>query len=155
MVSFPFWISTSSTLIPFVSLDEFKEWIEGYGIEHRQAGGDPAALMKLSVEHTVSQLTFTSYDIGRSRSSIRCSRPVSSRRVWVVSEIGWTIVSKLHVCCSYPSLPYSFTTFSPARCMVRMPRRRCLDRKSFGNGGYPHRRGPGHSVHASLHYALD
>lgn len=35
--------------------DEFKKWIEGYGIEHRQAGGDPAALMKLSVEHTVSQ----------------------------------------------------------------------------------------------------
>ena len=34
--------------------DEFKDWIEGYGIEHRQAGGDPAALMKLSVEHTVS-----------------------------------------------------------------------------------------------------
>lgn len=37
-----------------ICADEFKEWIEGYGIEHRQAGGDPAALMKLSVEHTVS-----------------------------------------------------------------------------------------------------
>ena len=33
--------------------DEFKHWIEGYGIEHRQAGGDPTALMKLSAEHKV------------------------------------------------------------------------------------------------------
>lgn len=33
--------------------DEFKNWIEGYGIEHRQAGGDPTALMKLSEEHKV------------------------------------------------------------------------------------------------------
>jgi sterol 3beta-glucosyltransferase len=34
---------------------EFKEWIEGYGLEHRQAGGDPTALMKLSAEHKVSE----------------------------------------------------------------------------------------------------
>lgn len=32
---------------------EFKSWVEGYGIEHRQAGGDPTALMKLSAEHKV------------------------------------------------------------------------------------------------------
>lgn len=30
---------------------EFKGWIEGYGIEHREAGGDPTVLMKLSQEH--------------------------------------------------------------------------------------------------------
>lgn len=36
-----------------VTHDEFKAWIEGYGIEHRQAGGDPTALMKLSTEHRV------------------------------------------------------------------------------------------------------
>jgi hypothetical protein len=35
---------------------EFKHWIEGYGIEHRQAGGDPTALMKLSAEHKVGAL---------------------------------------------------------------------------------------------------
>ena len=32
---------------------EYKEWIEGWGIRHRTAGGDPGALMKLSVEHKV------------------------------------------------------------------------------------------------------
>lgn len=36
-----------------LTTDEFKKWIEGYGIEHRQAGGDPTALMKLSTEHAV------------------------------------------------------------------------------------------------------
>jgi sterol 3beta-glucosyltransferase len=32
---------------------EFKEWVEGYGIEHRQAGGDPTVLMKFSSDHSV------------------------------------------------------------------------------------------------------
>jgi hypothetical protein len=39
-----------------LTTDEFKHWIEGYGIEHRQAGGDPTALMKLSAEHKVIML---------------------------------------------------------------------------------------------------
>lgn len=34
---------------------EFKQWIEGYDIGHREAGGDPTALMKLSGEHKVSR----------------------------------------------------------------------------------------------------
>lgn len=36
-----------------VTHDEYKEWIEGFGVNHRAAGGDPGALMKLSVEHSV------------------------------------------------------------------------------------------------------
>ncbi|CAK9780636.1 hypothetical protein CC85DRAFT_329264 [Cutaneotrichosporon oleaginosum] len=36
-----------------VTHDEFKTWIESYGIEHRQAGGDPTALMKLSTDHAM------------------------------------------------------------------------------------------------------
>lgn len=36
-----------------VTHDEFKAWIESYGIEHRQAGGDPTALMKLSTDHAM------------------------------------------------------------------------------------------------------
>ena len=35
---------------------EFRDWIESYGIEHRQAGGDPTALMKLSTDHKVGVL---------------------------------------------------------------------------------------------------
>lgn len=45
-------------------VDEFKTWVEGYGIEHRQAGGDPAALMKLSVEHTMFSPGFFKESLG-------------------------------------------------------------------------------------------
>ncbi|KAF9013495.1 glycosyltransferase family 1 protein [Cyathus striatus] len=37
--------------VTIVTHQEYKEWIEKFGIEHRQAGGDPGALMKLSVDH--------------------------------------------------------------------------------------------------------
>ncbi|KAK0187892.1 glycosyltransferase family 1 protein [Armillaria mellea] len=37
--------------VTIVTHEEYKAWIEGFGIEHRQAGGDPGALMKLSVEN--------------------------------------------------------------------------------------------------------
>jgi sterol 3beta-glucosyltransferase len=37
--------------VTIVTHEEYKEWVEGFGIEHRTAGGDPGALMKLSVEH--------------------------------------------------------------------------------------------------------
>lgn len=36
-----------------VTHTEYKGWIEGFGVRHRAAGGDPGALMKLSVEHSV------------------------------------------------------------------------------------------------------
>lgn len=49
-------------------IDEFKDWVEGYGIEHRQAGGDPAALMKLSVEHTMFSPGFFKESLGHFRS---------------------------------------------------------------------------------------
>lgn len=39
--------------VTIVTHEEYKEWIEGFGIVHRQAGGDPGALMKLSVENKV------------------------------------------------------------------------------------------------------
>lgn len=37
-----------------VTHEEYKAWIEGFGIEHRTAGGDPGMLMKLSVDNKVS-----------------------------------------------------------------------------------------------------
>lgn len=36
-----------------VTHGEYKEWCEGWGVPHRTAGGDPTALMKLSVEYRV------------------------------------------------------------------------------------------------------
>ena len=41
--------------VTIVTHEEYKGWIEGFGIQHRTAGGDPGALMKLSVEHKVNE----------------------------------------------------------------------------------------------------
>lgn len=59
--------------VTIVTHEEYKEWIVGFGLEHRTAGGDPGALMKLSVENkagdhrysiTVSKLIpFVSTDV--------------------------------------------------------------------------------------------
>jgi sterol 3beta-glucosyltransferase len=40
--------------VTIVTHEEYKEWVVGFGIEHRIAGGDPGALMKLSVENKVT-----------------------------------------------------------------------------------------------------
>lgn len=40
--------------VTIVTHAEYKEWIEGFGLDHREAGGDPGALMLLSVENKVS-----------------------------------------------------------------------------------------------------
>jgi sterol 3beta-glucosyltransferase len=50
--------------VVIVTHDEFKKWIEGYGIEHRQAGGDPTALMKLSTEHRMFSPGFFTEALG-------------------------------------------------------------------------------------------
>ena len=42
--------------VTIVTHEEYKEWVTGFGIDHRTAGGDPGALMKLSVENKVSKL---------------------------------------------------------------------------------------------------
>lgn len=43
--------------VTIVTHEEYKGWVEGFGIGHRTAGGDPGALMQLSVEHSVSLLS--------------------------------------------------------------------------------------------------
>lgn len=53
--------------VVIVTHDEFKGWIEGYGIEHRQAGGDPTALMKLSAEHSMLSPSFFTETLGSFR----------------------------------------------------------------------------------------
>ncbi|KAL7422545.1 hypothetical protein Q5752_003193 [Cryptotrichosporon argae] len=53
--------------VVIVTHDEFKKWIEGYGIEHRQAGGDPTALMKLSTEHKMFSPGFFKESLGSFR----------------------------------------------------------------------------------------
>ncbi|OCF37991.1 hypothetical protein I316_00215 [Kwoniella heveanensis BCC8398] len=47
-----------------VTHPEFKTWVEGYGIQHRQAGGDPTMLMKLSQEHKMFSPGFFKESLG-------------------------------------------------------------------------------------------
>ena len=53
--------------VTIVTHEEYKEWIEGFGLEHRTAGGDPGMLMKLSVENKVSSF----YEVCR-QTRFRC-----------------------------------------------------------------------------------
>jgi sterol 3beta-glucosyltransferase len=46
--------------VTIVTHEEYKEWVTGFGIDHRTAGGDPGALMKLSVENKVIGFSTTS-----------------------------------------------------------------------------------------------
>lgn len=48
--------------VTIVTHEEYKEWVTGFGIDHRTAGGDPGALMKLSVENKVSSVFIVCYD---------------------------------------------------------------------------------------------
>ena len=44
--------------VTIVTHEEYKEWVTGFGLDHRTAGGDPGALMKLSVENKVFGLEY-------------------------------------------------------------------------------------------------
>ncbi|PWN52669.1 hypothetical protein IE53DRAFT_384854 [Violaceomyces palustris] len=50
-----------------VSHPEYKGWVESHGIEFRGVGGDPGALMKLSVEHRIFSPAFFKESIGKFR----------------------------------------------------------------------------------------
>nr|CDI53382.1 UDP-glucose:sterol glucosyltransferase Ugt53A1 [Melanopsichium pennsylvanicum 4] len=50
-----------------VSHPEYRGWVEGHDIEYRGVGGDPAALMKLSVEHRIFSPAFFRESIGKFR----------------------------------------------------------------------------------------
>lgn len=39
--------------VTIVTHEEYRDWIVGFGLSHRTAGGDPGALMRLSVENKV------------------------------------------------------------------------------------------------------
>jgi sterol 3beta-glucosyltransferase len=65
--------------VTIVTHEEYKAWVTGFGVDHRTAGGDPGALMKLSVENKVFRHTLC-----RSRTDVscehRCFHPSSSKR---------------------------------------------------------------------------
>ncbi|KIO34033.1 glycosyltransferase family 1 protein [Tulasnella calospora MUT 4182] len=53
--------------VTIVTHEEYKAWVEGFGIQHRTAGGDPGALMKLSVEHKMFSPQFFKESLGNFR----------------------------------------------------------------------------------------
>jgi sterol 3beta-glucosyltransferase len=67
--------------VTIVTHEEYKDWVTGWGVGHRTAGGDPAALMKLSVEHTVWPPPALWLEMAEMGMLNRCSRRNSSRKV--------------------------------------------------------------------------
>ena len=53
--------------VTIASHPEYRHWVESYGIEYKEVGGDPAALMKLSVEHKMFSPGFFSESLGHFR----------------------------------------------------------------------------------------
>jgi sterol 3beta-glucosyltransferase len=49
--------------VTIVTHEEYKKWITDFRLEHRTAGGDPAALMKLSVENKVCKARLQSVTV--------------------------------------------------------------------------------------------
>ncbi|EFP79618.2 hypothetical protein PGT21_034058 [Puccinia graminis f. sp. tritici] len=53
--------------VTIASHPEYRPWVESFGILYRDVGGDPAALMKLSVEHPFFSTGFFKEGLGRFR----------------------------------------------------------------------------------------
>lgn len=54
--------------VTIVTHEEYKAWVTGFGINHRTAGGDPGALMKLSVENKMFSPQFFKEGLSNFRS---------------------------------------------------------------------------------------
>ncbi|KAI0087753.1 hypothetical protein BDY19DRAFT_994648 [Irpex rosettiformis] len=54
--------------VTIVTHVEYKEWITGFGLDHREAGGDPGALMQLSVENKMFSPQFIKQSLTTYRS---------------------------------------------------------------------------------------
>lgn len=53
--------------VTIASHPEYREWVESYGIGYRDVGGDPGALMKLSVEHKIFSPAWFKESLGHFR----------------------------------------------------------------------------------------
>ncbi|KAH8921875.1 glycosyltransferase family 1 protein [Atractiella rhizophila] len=53
--------------VRIASHGEYREWVEGHGIEFRECGGDPAELMKLSVDNGMFSVSFLREGIAKFR----------------------------------------------------------------------------------------
>jgi sterol 3beta-glucosyltransferase len=88
--------------VTIVTHEEYKEWVTGFGVDHRTAGGDPGALMKLSVENKVIGI-WTTPSVGPRSDSChanRCSHLNSSRRACLMFVFSLRKVHLSDICCS-------------------------------------------------------
>ncbi|KAK1230352.1 hypothetical protein PQX77_006562 [Marasmius sp. AFHP31] len=53
--------------VTIITHEEYKPWVEGFGLAHKTAGGDPAALMKLSVENKMFSPEFFKEKVAKFR----------------------------------------------------------------------------------------
>lgn len=56
--------------VKIASHSEFREWVEGYGIEYAEIAGDPAELMKIMIQHGMFSVSFIRDASSRFRSWI-------------------------------------------------------------------------------------
>lgn len=115
--------------VTIVTHAEYKEWIEGKGVKHRTAGGDPGALMKLSVEHKMFSPQFFKESLTN----------VSAYSVAVFNALltslqfrSWLDECKLTLTENRIARSCDFS--SADGCLVRMCGRRYPSRKSFSYG---------------------
>jgi sterol 3beta-glucosyltransferase len=67
--------------VTLVTHAEYKQWIEGWGLTHRPAGGDPGALMKLNVNHKM----FSPQFLRESLTHVSCcSGSAASANSWLI-----------------------------------------------------------------------
>ena len=80
--------------VTIVTHEEYRDWIVGFGLGHRSAGGDPGTLMKLSVDHKVSMLL---------EPFLHFSYPYSFVQIFSADFFRESIanVSILRFCCPY------------------------------------------------------
>ncbi len=138
--------------VTIVTHEEYKAWVTGFGIDHRTAGGDPGALMKLSVENKVFRHRLRPCSRTDASWARRCSHLSSSRRAYltfVFSCINFLFLifvvlvpylARPTYAANVVTLFHLIRTISCSACRVlgAMQGRGRAFRESVCDGGRPH-----------------
>ncbi|SCV72662.1 BQ2448_4199 [Microbotryum intermedium] len=117
---------------------EFKEWIEGHGIEHEEIGGDPAELMQLMIAHDFFTISFMKEAVGKFRG-------------WLddLLETAWKACQGADVLIESPS---TFAGYHVAEAL-RIPYFRAFTMPWSRTRAYPHAFAvPDHKMGGSYNY---